>query len=244
MIEPSKHSPPKTSTADHGHAAGRALLSAIPLAGAAAVEFFNAIITPPIEKRRQQWMTEIASAIGELHRANTELVSRLHNDTAFHSLLLQASWAAVRNHHAEKLVALKNAVINSARACGPSDDLQLLFIRYVDELTPTHLVVLRFLIENETEVANLEGFPALLSIFAAKIGQQLSQEFFKLILEDLDTRVLIRLSKYIDDFADIYSPDHLIVDGEKKPEPRIRVSQIGRQFLSFIAPSSFASPRY
>jgi hypothetical protein len=240
MNEPSKHTPPKASAADHSHAAGRALLSAIPIGGGAAVEFFNVLITPPIEKRRQQWMTEIASAIDQLQKENAELLPRLQKDTAFHSLLLQASWAAVRNHHAEKLLALKNAVVNSARDAGPSDDLQLLFVRYVDELTPTHLVVLRFLMDHENAVANLEGLPALLSAFAATTGQQLSQEFFKLTLEDLDARVLIRLSKYIDDFADIYSPDHLLIDDEKKPEPRIRVSSIGRQFLNFI--TSAANP--
>ncbi len=66
-------------------------------------------------------------------------VNDLVENEAFVSTTVQASYAAIRAHQAEKLAALRNAVLNSALPTAPNDSLQQIFIKWVDELTVEHL---------------------------------------------------------------------------------------------------------
>ena len=62
----------------------------------------------------------------------------------FISTLLYASHLAIRTHHEEKLAALRNAVINTARDQAPEATLQQMFLDFVDSLTELHLQILKF----------------------------------------------------------------------------------------------------
>jgi hypothetical protein len=234
MTENQDLHPPAITGADHGHAAGRAILSAIPVAGGAVVEIFNALLTPPIEQRRMHWMASVASAIEQLQKFDAGIVEKLKNSEQFQSVLLHASWAAVRNHQLEKLTALKNSVLNAARGTSTSEDLQLLFVRYVDELTPLHLTVLNFLVKNESEVLNFESYQSLFDFFVTKTGLQLDKNFFKLVSDDLKARSLVRISEHLTDFPGLYEADLLSVGGDKD-SPRILVTDLGRAFITFIS---------
>jgi len=57
---------------------------------------------------------------------------------------MHASQAAIRNHQQEKLEALRNAVLNVASGNAPDEDLQLMFLNFIDTLTAWHLRILRF----------------------------------------------------------------------------------------------------
>ena len=46
---------PKSTKTDHLHTMVRAGLGMLPVVGNPAAELFNSIITPPIEKRRDEW---------------------------------------------------------------------------------------------------------------------------------------------------------------------------------------------
>jgi len=50
----------KPELADHAHMLIKAAISAIPVYGGPAAEIFSAIITPPLSKRRDKWIVEIA----------------------------------------------------------------------------------------------------------------------------------------------------------------------------------------
>jgi hypothetical protein len=51
---------------------------------------------------------------------------------------------AIRTHKEEKLLALRNAVVNSATATAPQDDLKAIFLNLVDAFTPTHLKIVKY----------------------------------------------------------------------------------------------------
>jgi hypothetical protein len=233
MSENPDLTPPKISGADHAHATGRAVLSAIPIAGGAAVEIFNAVITPPIERRRQLWMAAVGSVIEQLQKTDANIVETLQNSEKFQSVLLHASWAAVRNHQDEKLTALKNAVLNAAQESKASEDLQLLFVRYVDELTPMHLVVMDFLARNEKEVAALESYQQLIDAFSAIAERQIDSIFFKLVCDDLKARSLVRISNDLKDFPGLYDVTSLAIE-KSSSDPKIIVTNVGRAFIEFV----------
>lgn len=58
--------PPKSDIGDAAHTLGRALLSLIPVAGGPAVELFSTVITPPLSKRRDEWIISIVRGLKAL----------------------------------------------------------------------------------------------------------------------------------------------------------------------------------
>ncbi len=179
-------------------------------------------------------MAAVGSAIEQLQKTDANIVGTLQDSEQFQSVLLHASWAAVRNHQLEKLSALKNAVLNAARGTKSSEDLQLLFVRYVDELTPTHLVVLDVLGKCEADVANLESYQDLFALFTAKTNKQIDNLFFKLVCDDLKARSLVRISDHLTDFPGLYDVDNIVAEDDNK-NPRILVTDLGRAFIAFIS---------
>ncbi|MCB0324023.1 MAG: hypothetical protein KDD69_10630 [Bdellovibrionales bacterium] len=146
------------SLADHGHAVIRSLLSAIPMGGGAAVEFFNVLVTPPIERRRREWMERVAKMIHGLNE-KVELfdASRLGHNERFVSTLLSATSLAAKTHKHEKLEALQNAVGNAACGVQPDEELDEIFLNYIERFTPLHLRLLK--IFNEGFVWSNDGYP-------------------------------------------------------------------------------------
>ncbi len=61
-----KNYEPEPTSGDTAHAIARAGIASIPVVGGAATELFNAIITPPLERRRQEWMIQIGETLREL----------------------------------------------------------------------------------------------------------------------------------------------------------------------------------
>ena len=116
----------------------------MPWAGSPAVEILSQVLTPPIEERRDEWFKRLAEAVLKLEEkvAGFEVES-LRDNPVFLTVFLQASQAALRSHQREKLDALQNAVLNAALGNAPDEDLQLMFVSWIDIFTPTHIQVLR-----------------------------------------------------------------------------------------------------
>jgi len=133
---------PKRSKGDVAHAIAKAALSAVPVAGGPAVELFQLIVQPPLERRREEWMRQVADKLRELEARGLDLDRLQHNDQ-FISTVMQASQAALRTHKAEKLAALRNAVINVAKGQAPEETVQHLLLSFVDQLSEMHLRILK-----------------------------------------------------------------------------------------------------
>lgn len=111
--EPAKKLPAPTG-GDWAHTAAKAALSVVPYLGGPASELFGAVIAPPLTKRRDEWMAEIAGGLAALKAkvARLDIVALSKNDV-FITTVMHASASAVKNHQREKLDALRNAVLNS-----------------------------------------------------------------------------------------------------------------------------------
>lgn len=131
----------KTTRGDVVYALTKAGLSALPLVGGPAAELFAAVVQPPIERRRSRWMDLVGERLLELEKRGLDLNSLSANDE-FISAVLQATSAAIKTHHREKLEALRNAVANIAIGVSPDETIAAILIRLIDELTPMHLKVL------------------------------------------------------------------------------------------------------
>lgn len=116
-------------------------MSAIPGIGGPALEIFNAIIAPPLERRRAEWMEQLAQAFQVL-KAHVGRLEELQSNEAFIDSVIQASRIAVSNNQHEKIDALKNAIINSGISHNLDRSLQQIFLSYVDTFSVWHLKIL------------------------------------------------------------------------------------------------------
>jgi hypothetical protein len=129
MGEDDKIAPPEASGWDHAHLALKSALSAVPVVGGPAAELFAAIIAPPLARRRDQWLQDLAESLAALQEkvAGFSAESLAQNE-AFVSAALQASRAAIQTHHSEKREALRNALLNIAIGRAPDEDQQAMFL--------------------------------------------------------------------------------------------------------------------
>lgn len=138
-----KFQPPEESKWDKGHALVKGAIGAIPIAGGAGAELFQMIVTPPLEKRRQEWMEDVGRALNRLHEEEKIEWEAIQDDPAFITAVMHASQVAIRNHQEEKRNALRNAVLNIALGKEPDEIRQLIFLNLIDRLTVTHLRMLK-----------------------------------------------------------------------------------------------------
>lgn len=134
---------PQPGKGDTAHALAKAGLSAIPVVGGPAVELFQHLVQPPLERRRNEWMTQVGEKLQELEAQGLNLQD-LQNNEQFITAVMRASTAALRTHKTEKLVALRNAVLHIAKGQGPEETIQHLLLSFIDEFSEMHLRMLAF----------------------------------------------------------------------------------------------------
>lgn len=225
----SEQKKPKKSVGDVAHALVKATISQIPIAGAPAAEIFALVVTPPYERRKDEWIESVGNGLKELaEKVEGFKIEELSNNETFITTVTHASQAAIRNHQKEKLEALRNAVLNAALPNAPEEDLQLMFVYYVDSFTPWHLVILKFF-DDPQKWGNKHDikFPAFQLSSPSTILELAFMELrgkhetYDLFAKDLFVRGLL-------------STDLLHISMSNAGMFASRTTTLGKQFLSFI----------
>lgn len=229
--------PEKKSKGDAAYEVGRAIVSAVPVAGGPLQVAFENVFTAPIERRKALWLEELVGVIEEIHRRVDGLEARdLGQNEAFVTTVMHSSQIALRNHQSDKLDALRNAVLHSGLPGAPSDDEQAIFVRLIDELTPWHLRILVFLDDPERWMGNrgvsnpgwgMGGVSTVLEhCFPDLVGRR---ELYDQMVRDLQSAGLAAAGSYL----------HATMTGQGMLASR--TTGIGKRFLAFItAPASAA----
>ena len=136
------HKVPEATLKDRLHTLAKTGIASIPGVGAAASELFTVILAPPLEKRRVEWMNDVAEHLKELEEHGRLKLEDLQDNETFITTVMQASQAAIRNHQSEKHEALRNAVLKAALPQAPEESLQQHFINQVDTFTVWHIRLL------------------------------------------------------------------------------------------------------
>jgi hypothetical protein len=220
---------PKPTSGDHLHAIARAGISSLPLVGNAAVELFNAVVTPPLERRRDAWRATVGQRLHDLEASKFITLESLKHNEAFIDATLQASHAAMRTHHEEKLQALSNAIANSALPTAPGESFQQLFIQWVDELTVDHLRFLQLFRDprgwfsrngvKAPEFSISSSLSALLEHAYPDLGK--NRELYDLIAAELSARKLFSGSM------------HTMMSGNGAWAKR--TTELGDKFIDYIS---------
>ncbi len=226
-----KKPPNKKTFGDARYEISRAIISAIPAVGGPLQALFENIFTTPLNKRRQEWLEELASVIDELQKKAENLTpEKLSQNEMFVTAALQASQIAIRNHKKEKIEALRNALFNSVQPNSPSDDKQLIFLRLIDELTPWHLRLLGVLNNpskwmDKNDIKNPGWIAGGVSTVIEHCLPELkgNGEFYEQLVRDLQVGGLIGQGNYL----------NVTMSGVGMLESR--TSALGKEFISFIS---------
>lgn len=226
-----KYQPPKADCGDTAHLVTKAALSFIP----GASDLFEYFVKPPLQKRSEKWQKDIAQALSDIEKNQGIKLETLQNNELFITIVAQATAIAIRNHQIEKLDALRNAIVNSAINPNQEDNLQLIFIRFIEELTPLHLSLLTFFVSHEDDLKSLTSYPSIYQLVSSSATGSLPKDQFKMLIGDLNVRGLIWISQDIDDFEDIYQASAILDESTKDDLPRIIVTNVAKDFLEFIS---------
>ncbi|OFV67934.1 MAG: hypothetical protein SCAL_000574 [Candidatus Syntrophoarchaeum caldarius] len=222
-------SKPKAGAGDVAHTLIRTGLSAIPVLGGPAAEIFSAIIVPPLSKRRDEWIESIAKKLKALEEKVDDFnIEALSQNEVFVTTVMHASQVAIRNHQKEKLEALRNAVLNAALSNAPEEDIQLMFLNFVDTFTPWHLRILKFF-DNPQEWGRRVGitYPnwptGSLSTVLEHTFPELRgrRDFYDQVVKDLFIRGLMNTES----LHGIMTPQGMFAS---------RTTPLGKQFINFI----------
>jgi hypothetical protein len=219
----------KTSKGDILYAAVKAGLGSIPVLGSAATELFGLVVTPPLDKRRQEWMNDVAEKLKLLEENKQLDFSSLSQNEQFIDTITQATSIAIKTSEQEKIVALKNAVINTALNEAPEKTKSQIFLNLVDSFTIWHLAILT-LFDNPKKWFQKAGqpppnlmmgsmFSILKSAYPSLTGQD---ELVDLIWNDLHNAGLHNSSG----LKTMMSGDGALDE---------RTTQLGKEFIQFIS---------
>lgn len=140
-----KVEPPPTPTArDRLVEIASSAAGEFPLAGT-VVEVLRQIFGTAYEHRREAWLRRLYELVVELDERGVD-VDALAGRQAFVTAVHDASRIAMGEHIEEKLDMLKAVLFNAATRVPDdvSDLWTLRYLRWVDELEPQHIAVLRF----------------------------------------------------------------------------------------------------
>jgi len=216
--------PPTKQPGDKVYAVVQAAASALPVVGGPAVAAIMGLIGPKFEQRREEWLELLADKISELESK----VEGFADTPMFVTAVLEATSAALKTHEREKLGALRNAVGNSPLPGAPDDSTQLLFLRFVDELSALHLKILAILndpnhsIEKAGQLNEFGTGLALLIHHCIPETTEAQEGFLEQIHRDLQNRGLVMQENF----------NGAII---RERATQKRTSPLGENFLKFIS---------
>lgn len=223
-----EYQPPESDARDIAHLAARAGISSIPVVGGAGVELFSAIVQPPLERRRNEWMREVGDALRRLEDNHGVNLEELRDNDVFIDAVLTASQIAMRTSQEEKHRALRNAILSAALPHPPEESRQQFFLHLVDIFTVWHIRLLKlfqnpeeWFAENDREWPNISS-GGLASILEAAYPELRGERaFYDQIWKDINTYGLTRTEG-------LHSM--MSVNGLKAR----RASELGNEFLEYI----------
>ena len=135
----------KTTKKDIAHSLVQGGFGAIPVIGSLASEIFGLVVTPPLEKRRAEWMNEVAEKLKELESKREIDFNELKENEQFIDVVLQATTFVLKTSEKKKIECYRNAILNTAIGDSPDKTKSQIFLNQLDKFTTWHIVILDFI---------------------------------------------------------------------------------------------------
>ena len=219
--------PPKKGFKDKAIGGGKALVAVVPWVGGSLIEIFDAFFELPLKKKLDKWREWVGAEILELRNKNLVDIEELQKDEKFHTIVMQATQIATRNHQEEKLEALRNAIFNAALPGSPEYSLQQMFLNFIDTCTEWHIRIflalkdnVRLAKEKNYQFTEKESISQFLEIIYPELANK--EDFINVILSDSHARGFEISRGRIPTTSD-------------RPVTSVNITNLGKQFIRFIS---------
>ncbi|CAB4627822.1 unannotated protein [freshwater metagenome] len=139
------HPPRESAISSIGRLALLVGASTIPIAGGPVGVFIAEAYERRSRAQLEGWLSELASKLEKLQIDGfSEAFDQMLNREDFLTVFMESVKLAERTALKEKLAALQNAILNSVTS-DQELDIRLMYLRYVEELTTSHLLLLELL---------------------------------------------------------------------------------------------------
>ncbi len=218
----------KITQKDVAYSLAKATLGSLPYAGAAASELFALLVTPPLERRRNEWMENIGARLAFLEKNGVVNFEALQNNAQFLDTVLYATQIALRTSEKGKIEYLQNAIVNTAQGETPDESLTKMFLALIDQYTVWHIRILKLFDDPEGWFKARDRIPP--NFFSGGLSSILKDaypelkgktEFCNLIWDDLHRAGLHNSG-----------PLQAMMSGQGLLASR--TTEFGKQFLAFI----------
>jgi hypothetical protein len=163
------------------------------------------------------------------------ILAHLPENQRFVSAMAQAVPVALQTTHEGKLRALRNAVVHAALDDTPDEEESRLFIRYIDELLPSHSLLLAAMDRHANAIAGADQMPELVRVLQNDLPASLATaDAFQFACQELESRFLIRLAPGVQGYPDVATSHIVSVAPENHGKPHVRVTELGRSFLRYL----------
>ncbi|MGN6199933.1 hypothetical protein [Humibacter sp.] len=185
------------------------------------------------DKRIREWQEQVVEAVNHIGDAVGDLESRV-SDGAFYDAAYQATFIALSTASEDKRSMLANALVNigiTEEADARERDTRAVFMRFVNELTPSHVRLLRYFLAPETSLGwdaarKVERKPTstIWDGVHAAFPQWVGDQVTSLMVDDLRQRNLLDLSP--NDLAKAMTGGGALTR---------RTTGLGKHFLDFLS---------
>ena len=129
---------PEGAVGDFAHTIVKAGISTLPIVGGPAAELFASLVTPPLERRRNEWMLDVSARLASLESKGLD-IDRLRDDPFFLDIIIGATRIALATRSSEKRNLLINAVENASMGVTLEELEQSLFLSAIERYSVTHI---------------------------------------------------------------------------------------------------------
>jgi hypothetical protein len=217
---------------DFAYGFAKAGLGSIPIVGAAASELLQLLVTPPLEKRRNEWMVKVGEKLRQLEQRKELNLNELANNDIFIDVVLQTTQLALRTSEKEKIQCFKNVILNTALEENPNITEVHIFLNFISTFTVWHIKILK-LFNNPEDWFKIQEQILPRYVSTASLSNILEdaypelkgkRELYDLIWDDLSR-------------AGLHNTEglHGMMTGSGLMLPR--TSDFGKEFLKFITES-------
>ncbi|HYK36171.1 hypothetical protein [Alloacidobacterium sp.] len=148
---------PQPSDTDKARDALEKIVQQIPVLGPATVHVIAQFLVPGVERRREEWFKELADDFDCLKEKVNGFIENLAQNEAFVTATIQATRIAIGTHQADKRRLLRNALLNIATSTAFSEDMQHIYLQWIEEFTSSHVKILHFLWTAVSRLAAANG---------------------------------------------------------------------------------------
>lgn len=182
-------------------------------------------------KRLEEFVAVLSDKINKID--NERVKAKYLQSEEFYDLTINVINSSVKTRSKLKYDVLSEIYIQGINDNVKwEEDLTQTFVRYVNELTPKHILIFKYLSQTIENYKNLDSYEFLFNHFNTQGITQINDKYeFRMYLKDIENKTLLRFSKDINEYGS--SGGYIALESYEEV-PGITLTSIGAKFSSYL----------